>query len=127
MPRLIETKEPRPEHSTVINWTVPVYIKNGEDYYKVCFDIRRKPLSDGTLELTESELEEFNNLMKGYKFWHAHDGEISGGHRIVKIKCECDKIICVYSGYEEEFASKRTLNDVRGFLYLAERFDLTEK
>lgn len=34
MLRLVKSVEERPEHSTVINWTVPVYIKNGEDYYK---------------------------------------------------------------------------------------------
>ena len=56
MLRLVKSVEKRPEEATVINWTVPVYIKNGEDYYKVCFDIKRKPLPDGTLPLTEEEL-----------------------------------------------------------------------
>lgn len=61
MLRLVKSVEERPEHSTVINWTVPVYIKNGEDYYKVCFDIKRKPLPDGTLPLTDEEKHEFSN------------------------------------------------------------------
>ena len=107
MPRLIETKEPRPEHSTVINWTVPVYIKNGEDYYKVCFDIKRKPLSDGTLPLTNGEMSELCEIM-GYQ-------------NICKIFYD-NKLHfkCFDKGWG-------IITDVKAVLYLAERFDLTGK
>ena len=109
MPRLVETKEPRPERSTVINWTVPVYIKNGEDYYKVCFDIKRKPLSDNSLPLTKEELEEFSKIT---------------GLEIILVELIADSIYISYrteTGEEE----KRYVTDVKAILWLAERFDLT--
>ena len=104
MPRLIETKEPRPEHSTVINWTVPVYIKNGEDYYKVCFDIKRKPLSDGTLELTDEELSEFIHLFYP-------------NTKTLKISASG----CFISSNAE----RNIINNYKAILWLAERFNLT--
>lgn len=100
MPRLIETKEPRPEYSTVINWTVPVYIKNGEDYYKVCFDIKRKPLSDDSLPLTKEELEEFKKL---FNYEDEYKQVYIIGNSIYRI------------------------TNYKAILYLAERFDLTGK
>lgn len=104
MPRLVKSVEKRPEEATVINWTVPVYIKNGEDYYKVCFDIKRKPLSDGTLELTESELREFNKL-----FYH--------NTKCLKISASGVFIL--------SNAEKNIINNYKAILWLAERFDLT--
>ena len=111
MPRLIETKEPRPEHSTVINWTVPVYIKNGEDYYKVCFDIKRKPLSDDSLPMTKEELEEFSNIT---------------GLNIILVELICESI---YISYRTETGEEDNayLTDIKAILWLSERFDLTGK
>lgn len=58
MLRLVKSVEERPEEAIVINWmNAPVFIKYGEDYYKVCFDIKRKPLSDNSLLLTKEEAE----------------------------------------------------------------------
>jgi hypothetical protein len=104
MPRLVKSVEKRPEEATVINWTVPVYIKNGEDYYKVCFDIKRKPLSDGTLSMTESELREFNKL-----FYH--------NTKCLKISASGVFIL--------SNAEKNIINNYKAILWLAERFDLT--
>ena len=107
MPRLIETKEPIPEYSTVINWTVPVYIKNGEDYYKVCFDIKRKPLSDGTLELTKEEIKTIE--------------EMSGIYFIEKIAYTLGKIR-IKSEY-----NLHLLSNVKAIAYLLERFELIKE
>ena len=106
MPRLIETKEPRPEYSTIINWTVPVYIKNGEDYYKVCFDIKRKPLSDGTLELTDEELSEFI-----YLFYP--------NTKTLKISASGCFIL--------SNAERNIINNYKAILWLAERFELIKE
>jgi len=107
---------------------------------KECYDVaelleeyatgepKRKPLSDGTLELTDEELDEINNLMKGKKAWNPHDGEISGGHKIIKMRLNIDDyIFCKYSGYDDEFASERKVVDIKAIAYLLERFNLTEK
>lgn len=115
MPRLIETKEPRPEHSTVINWTVPVYIKNGEDYYKVCFDIKRKPLSDGTLPLTNEELEEFR------AFYNLRE------RVILDVKCIENSIRVGVKYHDSEYVEDVKTSNIKAILYLAERFDLTGK
>jgi len=123
MPRLVETKEPRPEHSTVINWTVPVYIKNGEDYYKVCFDIKRKPLPDGTLPMTESELIEFFSLTG-----RTNDGK----YPIYFFKnVYVDDCYYIYAdmsrrgeNYEKD-SGHILITNVKAILWLAERFELT--
>ena len=104
MLRLVKSVEKRPEEATVINWTVPVYIKNGEDYYKVCFDIKRKPLPDGTLPMTESELREFNKL-----FYH--------NTKCLKISASGVFIL--------SNAEKNIINNYKAILCLAERFELT--
>ncbi|HQM83899.1 MAG TPA: hypothetical protein PLD55_04365 [bacterium] len=112
MPRLIETKEPRPEHSTVINWTVPVYIKNGEDYYKVCFDIKRKPLSDDSLPLTKEELEEFSKII---------------GKKVTLVEIVNDAIFISYFVESAGDYGGEEISSIKAILYLAERFELTEK
>ena len=104
MLRLVKSVEKRPEEATVINWTVPVYIKNGEDYYKVCFDIKRKPLPDGTLPMTESELREFKKL-----FYH--------NTKCLKISASGVFIL--------SNAEKNIINNYKAILWLAERFELT--
>ena len=112
MPRLIETKEPRPEHSTVINWTVPVYIKNGEDYYKVCFDIKRKPLSDDSLPLTKEELEEFSKII---------------GKKVTLVEIVNDAIFISYFVESAGDYGGEEISSIKAILWLAERFELTEK
>jgi hypothetical protein len=110
MPRLVKSVEKRPEEATVINWTVPVYIKNGEDYYKVCFDIKRKPLSDNSLPLTKEELEELTYMIS------------IGMETVVLVEYVPNQFVWVtYSSGREE-----SLSDVKAILWLAERFELTE-
>ena len=106
MLRLVKSVEKRPEEATVINWTVPVYIKNGEDYYKVCFDIKRKPLPDGTLPMTESELKEFKVLFD----WQG----------ITKLKFDG-----IFLHAEMETRYVHSVKNVKAILWLAERFELT--
>jgi hypothetical protein len=109
MPRLVKSVEKRPEEATVINWTVPVYIKNGEDYYKVCFDIKRKPLSDNSLPLTKEELEELTYMIS------------IGMETVVLVEYVPNQFVWVtYSSGREE-----SLSDVKAILWLAERFELT--
>jgi hypothetical protein len=110
MLRLVKSVEKRPEHSTVINWTVPVYIKNGEDYYKVCFDIKRKPLPDGTLPLTDKELVCIKK-MTGAIF--------ALGVKIVYSRLE-------YVLPNGHFDTK-CVESVRVILWLAERFELIKE
>jgi hypothetical protein len=109
MPRLVKSVEKRPEEATVINWTVPVYIKNGEDYYKVCFDIKRKPLSDNSLPLTKEELDEFSKIT---------------GIEIILVELIADSI---YISYRTEIGEEENgyVTDVKAILWLAERFELT--
>jgi hypothetical protein len=107
MPRLVKSVEKRPEEATVINWTVPVYIKNGEDYYKVCFDIKRKPLSDGTLPMTESEKTELAKLI--------------GFSVMFRAVYNSDHLCAYISPYHKPI----TFDNVKAILWLAERFDLT--
>lgn len=111
MLRLVKSVEERPEHSTVINWTVPVYIKNGEDYYKVCFDIKRKHLSDNSLPLTKEELEEFSKIT---------------GLGIILVELIAGSI---YISYRTETGEEKNgyVTDVKAIRWLAERFDLLEK
>jgi hypothetical protein len=110
MLRLVKSVEKRPEEATVINWTVPVYIKNGEDYYKVCFDIKRKPLSDNSLPLTKEELEELTYMIS------------IGMETVVLVEYVPNQFVWVtYSSGREE-----SLSDVKAILWLAERFELTE-
>lgn len=122
MPRLIETKEPRPEHSTVINWTVPVYIKNGEDYYKVCFDIKRKPLADGTLPLTDEELREFDkqyNVKRGWESIGVYLRKTSyGAHYLTRKYYDPNS-------FEGKRIEEVTFDYLEAILWLAERFNLT--
>ena len=110
MPRLIETKEPIPEYSTVINWTVPVYIKNGEDYYKVCFDIKRKPLSDGTLPMTDGELDSLAKILDTHKIY---------GVRLIFEKLE-------YKDYEG-YCYYHEIVNIKAIAYLLERFELIKE
>lgn len=109
MLRLVKSVEERPEHSTVVNWTVPVYIKNGEDYYKVCFDIKRKPLSDNSLPLIKEELREFSVII---------------GLNIIYVELIADSI---YISYRTETGDEENgyVTDVKAILWLAERFELT--
>jgi hypothetical protein len=110
MLRLVKSVEKRPEEATVINWTVPVYIKYGEDYYKVCFDIKRKPLSDNSLPLTKEELEELTYMIS------------IGMETVVLVEYVPNQFVWVtYSSGREE-----SLSDVKAILWLAERFELTE-
>jgi len=97
--------------------------------FKKCrCDDKRKPLPDGTLELKDEELDEINNLMKGKKAWNPHDGEISGGHKIIKMRLNIDDyIFCKYSGYDDEFASERKVVDIKAIAYLLERFELIKE
>lgn len=110
MPRLIETKEPRPEYSTVINWTVPVYIKNGEDYYKVCFDIKRKPLSDGTLPMSDEDFKDF------YRLWRGFDTVIE-----IRLDKNADNIVA-----RRHNGTHIDIKNYKAILWLNERFDLGE-
>ena len=107
MLRLVKSVEKRPEEATVINWTVPVYIKNGEDYYKVCFDIKRKPLPDGTLPLTESEKVEIAKMI--------------GFSMVYRIVYASDHLCAYISPYHKPI----TLDNIKAILWLAERFELT--
>jgi hypothetical protein len=66
--------------------------------------VKRKPLSDGTLELTESELEEFDKL-----FYH--------NTKCLKISASGVFIL--------SNAEKNIINNYKAILWLAERFDLT--
>lgn len=106
MLRLVKSVEERPEHSTVINWTVPVYIKNGEDYYKVCFDIKRKPLPDGTLPMTDEELEEIAKILDIHKIY---------GVRLIFEHLE-------YKDYDGCYPE---IMNVKAILWLNDRFDLS--
>jgi len=125
MLRLVKSVEERPEHSTVINWTVPVYIKNGEDYYKVCFDIKRKPLSDGTLPMTESELIEFFSLTG-----RTNDGKYPiYFFKNVYIE-DCGYIYADMSRRGENYEKDSghiLITNIKAILWLAERFELLEK
>lgn len=116
MPRLVKSVEKRPEEAIVINWTVPVYIKNGEDYYKVCFDIKRKPLPDGTLPLTESELMEFEKL-----FDYLPISKIS-----IAFFKDTDIYIQRHMGYLHG-SSVYTIDNYKAILWLAERFELIKE
>lgn len=109
MLRLVKSVEKRPEHSTVINWTVPVYIKNGEDYYKVCFDIKRKPLSDGTLPMEEGEKAELAKLI--------------GFSVVFRVVYASDHLCAYLSPYHKPI----TVDNVKAILYLAERFELIKE
>ena len=94
---------------------------------KECYDVaelleeyatgepKRKPLSDGTLPLTESELAEFGKIIST---------------QLKNIRLKYDKNVeCIT--YEGEGKSGKTgaglLYNVKAILYLAERFELTEK
>lgn len=110
MLRLVKSVEKRPEEATVINWmNAPVFIKYGEDYYKVCFDIKRKPLSDNSLPLTKEELEEFSKIT---------------GLEIILVELIAGSI---YISYRTETGEEENgyVTDVKAILWLAERFDLT--
>lgn len=113
MLRLVKSVEERPEHSTVINWTVPVYIKNGEDYYKVCFDIKRKPLPDGTLPLTDEEKKEFKKLVNIAEDEFFERADLVKDHIQIWWRTKH----CSWR-YDE-------LRSIKAILWLAERFDLT--
>lgn len=69
--------------------------------------VKRKPLSDGTLELTESELEEFKVLFD----WQG----------IIRLKFDG-----TFLHAEMETQYVHSVNNVKAILYLAERFDLGE-
>ena len=72
---------------------------------------KRKPLSDGTLPLTNGELEELRRFTG------------IGMETVVLVEYVPNQFIWVtYSSGREE-----TLDNVKAILYLAERFDLTEK
>ena len=75
-------------------------------YLKETQGVKRKPLSDGTLPLTESELREFNKL-----FYH--------NTKCLKISASGVFIL--------SNAEKNIINNYKAILYLAERFELTEK
>jgi hypothetical protein len=119
MLRLVKSVEKRPEEAIVINWTVPVYIKNGEDYYKVCFDIKRKPLSDGALELTESELEEFKQFIKD-----DIDSNINFVFQEV-VRILGKDVVAVFRSKITSRYQLLVISDYKAILWLAERFDLT--
>ena len=90
------------------------------DEIKLMFDDlekpKRKPLEDGTLPLTDGELKEF------FKMTEYYSDEFSA--RTVSLNAGC--IIFDMCKYNESFGWM-TVNTYKAILYLAERFDLTEK
>ena len=82
---------------------------------------KRKPLSDGTLPMTDSELKEFKTMLSNY---------IAGFFQITyqdKVKICQDKVCLVF---EHDYTRDEHLifvSEINAILYLAERYDLTEK
>ena len=77
---------------------------------------KRKPLSDGTLELTEKEKIEFIKVV----WFDIHDDL-----KVDYVMIQEDEILMRYG--DLDMFTLTTIQNYKAILYLAERFDLTEK
>ena len=76
---------------------------------------KRKPLSDGTLELAKEELEEFR------AFYNLRE------RVILDVKCIENSIRVGVKYHDSKYVEDVKTSNIKAILSLAERFDLTEK
>ena len=78
---------------------------------------KRKPLPDGTLELTKEELEEFKDVLAG------KDDMLKRGTEVLKVQAGGNTIEARIR-YRNAGTTWHTVSEYRAILYLANLFDL---